>query len=197
ISPSFPSSTSRCRLGTIRDVRRSGGFPVAHRLLPRRGPRQLFDLVRVSEGGSPARARVRVAATQLDEPGHENQYVCPAIYSDRGGRRCARTARDRHLCRRESDDHRRYGEALRVDAKTRVNGIAQVEAATSADPAYLEAQSVVKVLVQQVFPNCSRYIHKLQLVERSGFVPRPSVETPTPAWKCSEWACDVLPGRER
>ena len=36
-------------------------------------------------------------------------------------------------------------------------------------------------------------IHKMQLVERSSFVPRAAVETPVPAWKRSEWACDVLP----
>jgi len=44
-----------------------------------------------------------------------------------------------------------------------------------------------------VFPNCPRYIHKYQLVERSKFVPRPSVPTPVPAWKRYEWAKDVLP----
>jgi hypothetical protein len=44
-----------------------------------------------------------------------------------------------------------------------------------------------------VFPNCPRYIHKYQLVERSKFVPRADVSTPTPAWKRYDWAKDVLP----
>jgi hypothetical protein len=34
-----------------------------------------------------------------------------------------------------------------------------------------------------VFPNCPRYIHELQRVERSVFVPTAGCETPVPAWK--------------
>ncbi len=34
------------------------------------------------------------------------------------------------------------------------------------------ATLVVRVRTTQVFPNCSRYIHKMQMVERSQFVPR-------------------------
>jgi hypothetical protein len=44
-----------------------------------------------------------------------------------------------------------------------------------------------------VFPNCPRYIHHYELVERSRFVRRPKVETPVPDWKRSDWASDVLP----
>jgi len=51
----------------------------------------------------------------------------------------------------------------------------------------------VKVTVQQIFPNCPRYIHKLQRIESSKFVPRHAVRTPVPAWKKAEWASDVLP----
>ena len=40
----------------------------------------------------------------------------------------------------------------------------------------------------QVFPNCPRYIHQYQLVERSRFVPKQSCRTPAPAWKTQEWA---------
>ena len=59
--------------------------------------------------------------------------------------------------------------------------------------AYPEAQLVVRVAVTRVFPNCPRYIHKLALVERSGFVPRVGCETPVPTWKKNDWAKDVLP----
>ena len=75
----------------------------------------------------------------------------------------------------------------------RLNGTARIEPASSVEPAYPEAQFVVKVAVRQVFPNCPRYIHKMQLVERSSFVPRPDATTPVPAWKRMEWSCDVLP----
>ena len=77
--------------------------------------------------------------------------------------------------------------------RMRLNGTARIEPANSVEPSYPEAQFVVKVHVRQVFPNCPRYIHKMQLVERSSFVPRAAAETPVPGWKRSEWACDVLP----
>jgi predicted pyridoxine 5'-phosphate oxidase superfamily flavin-nucleotide-binding protein len=77
--------------------------------------------------------------------------------------------------------------------RLRVNGIARIEPADSLEPPYPEAQFIVKVTVQQVFPNCPRYIHKMQLVERSKFVPRPAQPTPVPGWKRTSWACDVLP----
>ena len=77
--------------------------------------------------------------------------------------------------------------------RIRVNGTATLEPATTVVPAYVGAQFVVRVSVREVFPNCPRYIHKYQLVERSKFVPRAEVPTPVPAWKRYEWAKDVLP----
>ena len=61
---------------------------------------------------------------------------------------------------------------------------------------YPEAQFVVKVKAEHIYPNCPRYVHKYQLVERSTFVPRSGVETPVPAWKQSEWARDALPSKD-
>ena len=58
---------------------------------------------------------------------------------------------------------------------------------------YAEAQFIVRVAVTHVFPNCPRYIHKYQRVERSTFVPRAGCETPVPNWKMNDWAADVLP----
>ena len=58
---------------------------------------------------------------------------------------------------------------------------------------FVETQFVIRVKVREVFPNCPRYIHKYQLVERSKYVPHVGVETPTPAWKSFDWAKDVLP----
>jgi uncharacterized protein len=77
--------------------------------------------------------------------------------------------------------------------RLRVNGIAQIAPAEAAVPPYPEAQFIVKVSVRQVFPNCPRYIHKMQRIESSKFVPRPAVRTPVPGWKRMDWACDVLP----
>lgn len=77
--------------------------------------------------------------------------------------------------------------------RLRVNGTAELVAAASVQPPYPEAQCVVRVAVRQVFPNCPRYIHKLQLVERSKFVPRAAAVTPVPSWKRMDWARDALP----
>jgi predicted pyridoxine 5'-phosphate oxidase superfamily flavin-nucleotide-binding protein len=77
--------------------------------------------------------------------------------------------------------------------RLRLNGRARIVPAAEITPAFPEAQFVVVVDVQQVFPNCPRYIHRMKLVERSRFVPRTGAATPVPGWKRSEWACDVLP----
>ncbi len=59
-----------------------------------------------------------------------------------------------------------------------------------------EAQFIVRVAVVRVFPNCPRYVHKYQRVERSAFVPKAGCETPVPNWKKNEWASDVLPEKD-
>jgi len=56
-----------------------------------------------------------------------------------------------------------------------------------------EAQFLVEVRLERVYPNCPRYIHRYRLEQRSPFVPRAACETPVPEWKRSEWAHDVLP----
>ena len=66
-----------------------------------------------------------------------------------------------------------------------------VDDRTLAFPA--SAQFVVRVHAERIYPNCPRYIHKYQLVERSAFVPRVGTSTPIPGWKQSDWARDVLP----
>jgi predicted pyridoxine 5'-phosphate oxidase superfamily flavin-nucleotide-binding protein len=58
---------------------------------------------------------------------------------------------------------------------------------------YPEAQFVVRVRAERIYPNCPRYIHRYQLEERSPFVPRAGIATPVPGWKQAEWARDVLP----
>ena len=55
------------------------------------------------------------------------------------------------------------------------------------------AQFVVVIRAVRVYPNCPRYVHRMALVERSAYVPRPESPPPEPAWKRSEWARDVLP----
>ncbi len=78
-------------------------------------------------------------------------------------------------------------------SRLRLNGDASIDEHDALIDEYAGAQFIVRVRATQVFPNCPRYIHRMALVERSRFVPRPDTETPIPAWKRSAWACDVLP----
>jgi hypothetical protein len=80
--------------------------------------------------------------------------------------------------------------------RLRVNGTVHIEPAATIAPSYHEAQLVVMLTVRQVFPNCPRYIHKMQLIESSKFVPDATKVTPVPGWKRMEWACDVLPATD-
>lgn len=80
--------------------------------------------------------------------------------------------------------------------RLRVDGVARIDFEDPLLPNYAEAQFVVRVEARNIYPNCPRYIHKYQLVERSRFVPHPGEQTPVPAWKESEWAKDVLPAND-
>lgn len=80
--------------------------------------------------------------------------------------------------------------------RVRVNGVASVDRDDPLRAEMAGAALVVRVRTTQVFPNCSRYIHKLQLAERSEFVPRPDVEAPIPDWKRMSWAQDQLPASD-
>ena len=70
--------------------------------------------------------------------------------------------------------------------RMRLNGEATIERDDPLMAEYPEAQFIVRVRAREVFPNCPRYIHRMQLVERSRFVPKTECETPVPAWKTGE-----------
>jgi predicted pyridoxine 5'-phosphate oxidase superfamily flavin-nucleotide-binding protein len=78
-------------------------------------------------------------------------------------------------------------------SRLRLNGVASIEDDDPLLSSYPGAQFVVRVRATQVFPNCPRYIHRMALVERSGYVPRADRKPPVPEWKRAAWACDVLP----
>jgi len=77
--------------------------------------------------------------------------------------------------------------------RTRVDGTAQVADDDPLVGLWREAQFVVRVTPRAIYPNCPRYIHRMQPVERSAYVPREGCSTPVPDWKRSDWARDVLP----
>jgi predicted pyridoxine 5'-phosphate oxidase superfamily flavin-nucleotide-binding protein len=55
------------------------------------------------------------------------------------------------------------------------------------------AQAVVRVALDLIFPNCPRYIHRMQRLETSPYVPAAGCTPPEPAWKRFELFKDVLP----
>jgi uncharacterized protein len=90
---------------------------------------------------------------------------------------------------------------LFVDFETpkrlRVNGTAVV---STADPLLAEipgAVFIVRLTAERIFPNCPRYIHKMQLVEESVYAPKPDYTPPVPAWKTFDVFKDALPPRDR
>jgi uncharacterized protein len=81
--------------------------------------------------------------------------------------------------------------------RLRLNGTASIDPADPLLPSWPGAALVVRVRAREVFPNCPRYIHRMELVERSRYVPAAGVEAPVPEWKTREWARDVLPSSDQ
>ncbi len=80
--------------------------------------------------------------------------------------------------------------------RIRVNGTASI---AEDDPLLAEfagAVFVVRVCAERIFPNCPRYIHRLQLVEHSAYAPRADYVPPVPAWKTYDVFKDALPPRD-
>jgi predicted pyridoxine 5'-phosphate oxidase superfamily flavin-nucleotide-binding protein len=77
--------------------------------------------------------------------------------------------------------------------RLRLNGTASIDPADELAESWPGALLVVRVRAREVFPNCPRYIHRYELVERSRYVPHAGVEPPVPDWKTRDWARDVLP----
>lgn len=77
--------------------------------------------------------------------------------------------------------------------RLRVNGRALVSAEDPLRASFVGAQLVVRVTAERIFPNCPRYIHRMQLVEESPYAPASGVEPTVPAWKQDPRFRDQLP----
>lgn len=80
--------------------------------------------------------------------------------------------------------------------RIRVNGTASIQDNDPLMSQYPGAVMIVRVAVREIFGNCPRYVHKMQLVKRSKFVPKPNVDTPEPVWKYLNAIQDVLPEKD-
>jgi len=81
--------------------------------------------------------------------------------------------------------------------RLRVNGTATI---SPDDPLIGECPGsvfIVRVTASCIFPNCPRYLHKMQLVAYSVYAPRREYAPPVPAWKTFAEFKDALPERDR
>ena len=76
--------------------------------------------------------------------------------------------------------------------RLRVNGTATVVAEDAAMELFPGAQLLVRLTPRHIFPNCPRYIPKMQMMEPSPYVPRPGCTAPIPKWKTWPQFNDVL-----
>jgi predicted pyridoxine 5'-phosphate oxidase superfamily flavin-nucleotide-binding protein len=81
--------------------------------------------------------------------------------------------------------------------RLRVNGTARVGADDPMREDFPGSVFIVRVTAGRIFPNCPRYLHKMQLVEYSKYAPRPDYAPPVPAWKTFDTFRDALPARDR
>ena len=80
--------------------------------------------------------------------------------------------------------------------RLRINGQARLSRDDPLLAHTVGAQLIVRVSVRAIFPNCPRYIPKLQLVEPSPYAPRPGREPAEPAWKGFDDFRDVIHPRQ-
>lgn len=79
-------------------------------------------------------------------------------------------------------------------SRLRLQGVMSFDVEDDLMGKYPEAQFVARVNLTEVYPNCARYVHKYELVERSQYVPRAGTETPIPPHK--QKYQDVLPAND-
>ena len=79
--------------------------------------------------------------------------------------------------------------------RLRVLGRASVSAEDPLLGEFEGAQMIVRVAAERIFPNCPRYIHKMQMVEVSPYAPCEGKVPPVPAWKTFPQFKDVLPNK--
>ena len=77
--------------------------------------------------------------------------------------------------------------------RLRVNGRASVHEDDPLIDEFTGAQLIVRVRADAIFPNCPRYIHKMQIVEQSVYAPCEGHTPPVPKWKTFPEFRDVLP----
>lgn len=81
--------------------------------------------------------------------------------------------------------------------RIRVHGEASIQEGDSLLSEYPGADMIVRVKIGEIFINCPRYVHRMQRIETSQYVPQPGKETPIPQWKRIDAVQDALPASEQ
>jgi len=77
--------------------------------------------------------------------------------------------------------------------RLRVQGRATLSLDAADTAPWPGAQCVVRVHAERIFPNCPRYVHRMQRLEMSPHAPCEGHQPPPAAWKRFEMFRDVLP----
>lgn len=77
--------------------------------------------------------------------------------------------------------------------RLRVNGRATLDEDDPLLSEFVGAQVIVRVRAEAIFPNCPRYIHKMQWLEQSAYAPCEGHTPPQPEWKQRPVFREVLP----
>ena len=78
--------------------------------------------------------------------------------------------------------------------RMRVQGRASIPDDPALVTSFEGAQAVVLVDVVRVWPNCPRYVHRMEVAEYSPHAPEPGRDAPVPDWKRMDIFREVLPG---
>ncbi|MCX7084258.1 MAG: pyridoxamine 5'-phosphate oxidase family protein [Methylococcales bacterium] len=81
--------------------------------------------------------------------------------------------------------------------RIRVHGDATITANDSLLSEFSGAELIVRVKINEIFINCPRYIHRMQKLESSKYVPQIDTETPGTQWKRIDALQDVLPACDK
>ncbi len=82
-------------------------------------------------------------------------------------------------------------------SRLRVNGAATVIEDDPLRAEYPGSVFIIRVTAGKIFPACPRYIHKMQMVALSTYVPRERYKPPIPEWKKFDDFRDALPQRDQ
>jgi len=80
----------------------------------------------------------------------------------------------------------------RKPTRLRIRGRARIDETPEAIAGLPGARRLIRVTADFIFPNCPRYIPRMDFVEESMYSPKPDYIPPQPEWKKQEWVRDVI-----